>query len=99
MIRAGGVVVGALRLVWDDEPVWGPQPPDAAYVHGLVIDRRHAGQGLGRSLLDWSARQARQAGRRWVRLDCGEDNGVLRGYYQRQGFVSVGRRDFDAAWY
>lgn len=47
--------------------MWGPQPPDAAYVHGLVIDRNHAGLGLGRALLDWAGQQARQAGRSQLR--------------------------------
>ncbi len=45
--RDGSSVAGVLRLLWQDEEIWGPQPAVAAYVHGLVIDRRHAGTGLG----------------------------------------------------
>lgn len=99
VVRSGPSVVGALRLLWEDEPMWGPQPPDAAYVHGLVIDRDYAGLGLGRAMLDWAGQQARQAGRSQLRLDCGEDNAALRAYYERQGFQTVGRRDLDGPWY
>jgi len=97
--RDGSSVAGALRLLWQDEEMWGPQPAVAAYVHGLVIDRRHAGTGLGVALLDWAGQQARRAGRDWLRLDCGEDNPALRGYYEREGFTVVGRRDFEGRGY
>jgi len=99
VVRSGSLVVGALRLLWEDEQMWGPQPPEAAYVHGLVVDRGHAGLGLGRALLDWAGQQARHAGRRQLRLDCSEDNAALRTYYQQHGFETVGRRDFDGHWY
>ncbi len=93
-VRNSSAVIGALRLLWDDEQMWGPQPSDAAYVHGLVIDRRYAGTGLGRPMLAWAMQQAAEAARTWLRLDCGEDNAELRGYYEQQGFSVVGRRDF-----
>lgn len=99
LVRSGRSVVGALRLLWEDEQVWGRQPPDAAYVHGLVVDRGHAGLGLGRAMLEWAGEQARRAGRRQLRLDCSEGNAALTTYYQRQGFETVGRRDFDGRWY
>lgn len=44
-------------------------------------------------------RQAQQASRRQLRLDCSEDNAALTAYYQRQGFKPVGRSDFDGRWY
>ncbi|HEX8496931.1 MAG TPA: GNAT family N-acetyltransferase, partial [Actinomycetales bacterium] len=93
------VVVAALRLLWADEQVWGPMPPDAAYVHGLVVDRTHAGQGLGATLLRWGQEQALEAGRTVLRLDCVESNPVLRAYYRAAGFSQVGRRDFDGPWH
>jgi len=45
--RCGESVVGALRLLWQDEQMWGPQPPDAAYVHGLVVRPRSLGPRVG----------------------------------------------------
>lgn len=97
--RENDQIAGALRLLWQDEAIWGPQRPVAAYVHGLVIDRRYAGAGLGSALLGWAAHQARSRERPLLRLDCVEDNPGLRSVYERQGFHVVGRRDFDARWY
>ena len=91
--------VAALRLVWDDDAIWGVQPPIAGYVHGLVVDRALRGRGVGEALLRWGGAQVAARGRSLLRLDCGEENAVLRGYYGRQGFQIVGRRDFDGRWY
>ena len=95
-----GVACATLRLLWSD-PLWtgiGTQRP-AVYVHGLVIDRAYAGQGLGARLLDWATEQGRQAGAEVLRLDCVEINPALRSYYARIGFREVGRRDFDGPWH
>ena len=43
--------VAALRLLWQDEQVWGPPPPVAAYVHGLMVAARCCGTGIGAALL------------------------------------------------
>lgn len=99
VVREAGAPVAALRLLWQDELVWGPQPPVAAYVHGLVVSQRHHGEGVGTALLRWAAEQARGRSRSLLRLDCSEDNQALRRYYELQGFDTVGRRDFDGRWY
>lgn len=93
------VVVAGLRLLWSDDVMWGHQPPDAVYVHGLVIDRRLAGHGLGAVLLEWVQEQALAADRLHLRLDCVENNHALRNYYARAGFQEVGRRDLDGPWH
>ncbi len=94
VLRRAGVVVGGLRLLSCDEPVWGPQPDKALYVHGLVVDRLMAGHGIGAALLGWAALRARATGQAYLRLDCVESNSALRAYYARSGFTEVGRRDF-----
>jgi GNAT superfamily N-acetyltransferase len=96
--RAGDTVCGALRLLWSDPVVWQADDGFAVYVHGLVIDRGHAGTGLGAGLLGWAAEQGRRAGAAAVRLDCVEGNSGLRRYYARLGFRAVGRRDFRGGW-
>jgi ribosomal protein S18 acetylase RimI-like enzyme len=93
--RAGGVHV-ALRFLWSDLFFWGDQPDDAAYVHGLMIDRRHAGEGLGAAALRWAEARARAAGRTFLRLDHAADNPRLSRYYRQRGFIERGRREFDA---
>jgi len=96
---SSGLVVAAMRLMWSDPAIWRHDDAFAGYVHGLVIDRAHAGRGLGRRLLDWAAQETTMAGANRLRLDCAETNLALRHYYRRCGFREVGRRDFDADWF
>lgn len=84
-------VAGACRLLAEDPEVWGDRPGDALYVHGLVVDRAHAGHGLGAAMLDWAGQVAAADGRGELRLDCVESNDRLRRYYAGLGFAEVGR--------
>lgn len=94
--RRAGDVIAALRFLWADPAFWGDQPDDAAYVHGLMIDRRHAGEGLGAAALWWAEGRARVAGRTFLRLDHAADNPGLARYYRELGFRERGRRQFEA---
>lgn len=100
VLRREGRVVAAVRLLFSDESVWGPHSGGAVYVHGLVVDRAAAGQGLGAALLRWAEERCRRTGRELLRLDCVESNAALRDYYARAGFAEVGRREFtDRPWH
>ena len=92
-----GVIVGTLTLTWADPHVWGEQPDDAGYVHGLAIRRDAAGQGIGAAMLAWAGRAVAAAGRPYLRLDCMATNARLRAYYERAGFTQV-RDVADANW-
>ena len=96
--RPDGAIQGALRLLWADPEFWGERPDDDAYVHGLMIDRGVAGQGLGGRLLDWAEQRARTAGRPFLRLDCSATNERLRSYYRDRGFSEMGPRDPGPGW-
>lgn len=96
--RRDGRPCAGLRLLWSDERVWQRDNAFAAYVHSLVIDRGHAGDGLGARLLRWAAEQGRVAGVGRLRLDCVENNRRLRRYYADQGFREVGRRRLSPTW-
>jgi ribosomal protein S18 acetylase RimI-like enzyme len=93
--RRNGRVRVALRLLWSDPQFWGEQSDDAAYVHGLMIDRRHAGEGLGAAALRWAEDRATVAGRTFLRLDHAADNARLARYYRERGFTERGRRESD----
>lgn len=95
VIRHDQRVLAGLRLVWQDEHVWGPQPPVAAYVHHLVCRREPTLAGVGAQLLCWAGSRAVDHGRHLLRLDCQESNLGLRSYYRGQGFREVGRKAFD----
>jgi ribosomal protein S18 acetylase RimI-like enzyme len=86
---ASGQVVGSIALYEEDPNWWGDHPPDALYVHRLVVSLNARSQNIGVELLDWAQRQVAAAGRTWLRLDCGTDNLRMREYYERLGFGHV----------
>ncbi|WP_326621316.1 GNAT family N-acetyltransferase [Streptomyces decoyicus] len=92
--EAGGRTVGAFELWWRDEPAWGPQPPEAGYVHRLMVDRDRAPAGTGRTMLAHAERRIAGAGRVWSRLDCLSANPRLRTYYEDAGYTVVGEQPF-----
>ncbi len=100
VVRESLQVIAAVRLLEEeDEELWGPQPVPARYLHGLMIDRARAGQGLGLAVLAWADAQTRASGREVLRLDSVVSNVGLRGYYNRAGFTEVGLRSFNnPAW-
>ena len=85
-----GSAIGSLAVYWADPTFWGHQPPDAGYVHRLVVTREAGGRGHGARLLDWAADRVRARGRHWLRLDCAAGNTTLRAFYERLGFRHVG---------
>ncbi|MEU8526769.1 GNAT family N-acetyltransferase [Streptomyces sp. NPDC048629] len=86
----GGPLVGSYELWWDDEPAWGPQPPVAGYVHGLMIDRDTAPAGTGATLLADAEARITAGGRGLARLDCLARVERLRSYYEKAGYRVVG---------
>lgn len=86
-------LVGAFSLQWDDAEMWGEQPPDAGYVHGLCVARAFAGRGVGEALLDWAGQRVRACGRSLLRLDCMAANPRLRAWYEAQGFIYQGEAE------
>ena len=88
-------VAATVRLLWSDPDFWGDDDTPAVYVHGLMVDRRAAGRGLGTALLDWAAARGRESGVELFRLDCRTTNPALRTYYEGYGVRAVGQVDFD----
>lgn len=84
-------VVAGLRLLWADPEFWGLDDGSAVYVHGLMVDLKHAGRGLGRDLLSWAAHAGRARGRTRLRLDSAATNPALSLYYETAGFTAVGQ--------
>lgn len=87
-------LTATVRLLWSDREFWGDDLTPAVYVHGLMVDRRAAGRGLGAALLDWAAERGREAGVQVFRLDCRTTSSVLHDYYGSYGFRAVGQVDF-----
>jgi GNAT superfamily N-acetyltransferase len=88
-----GEPVGTVTVLADDPVYWGERPPDAHYVHKLVVRRNRAGCGIGAAIVEWAHNRAAAAGRAFLRLDCLRDDPGIRAYYERLGFEHRG--DFD----
>jgi GNAT superfamily N-acetyltransferase len=80
-----GEAVATVTMLQDD-PYWGDRPPDAFYVHKLVVRRDRAGRGIGAAIVEWANAEAAEAGREFLRLDCLGDNPAIRTYYEDLGF-------------
>ena len=83
-------MTAAVRIAWSDG-LWTERGGEAAYLHDLMVSSAASGQGLGRFLIEHVDDQAKARGLSVVRLDCMESNAELVGYYERNGFVVVGR--------
>ena len=66
---------------------WG-----VSYLHRIAVHPDHAGQGLGRSLLDGSAAWGRAHGARSMVLNVRDVNKNAQQLYQRCGFSHTGTR-------
>ncbi|MCX5205269.1 GNAT family N-acetyltransferase [Streptomyces sp. NBC_00237] len=91
--ESDGRVVGAWELWWEDEDAWGPQPPNAGYVHRLMVDHDRVAPGAGGQLLRAAERRVAEKGRAWVRLDCLAGNERLTSYYLDSGYRIVGSKE------
>ena len=79
-----GVLVGGCVLTRREQDCWEGRAGDAIYLYKLVTARSAAGRGLGRRLLGFAAKWARDAGASFLRLDCWEGNVTLRAYYREE---------------
>lgn len=99
LLRHNDTLIGTVTVLWEDPIVWGRRDDEAGYVHGLVIDRRFAGLGVGHELLAWAEGAIAASRRERARLDCVRTNGPLRSYYEEAGYRHVGYREFpDIDW-
>lgn len=86
-----GRPAGTITLQRKDPVFWPAASDDALYVHRVAVRRSHA--GLGRLLISWAERWALAGGKRYLRLDCWDENSVLRRYYEELGFRHLGHID------
>lgn len=93
VIEHDGALIASVRLARTDPVLW-PDGREAGYIHGLMVSRSHAGQGLGSWLLGWAENVARQSQLTLARLDCVASNTVLGDFYRRHGYREAGIVDF-----
>ncbi|WP_456284332.1 GNAT family N-acetyltransferase [Microbacterium sp. JZ101] len=88
--------IEATVRVLDDDPLFWPdaEGDDAGYIHGLMVARSRAGEGLGGRVLAFAEGMIRSRGWAAARLDCVASNADLRSYYEGRGYVFQGIREF-----
>lgn len=88
----GKELIATFGLHWEDERIWGQQPPDSGYLHRLAVREDKHGQKIGSIIIDWAAAEVAKNNRHYLRLDCDERNSKLCGYYEKLGFQKVGHK-------
>lgn len=88
-----GQALGTFALLDRDPLFWPEDPPGAAlYLHKLGVHPDAQGQGLAQVLLAEAARETREAGCSFLRLDTAAARPKLRALYEAVGFGAVDER-------
>jgi ribosomal protein S18 acetylase RimI-like enzyme len=69
-------------------------PPDTLELWQIYVLKQWQGSGLGPALFEWAAARARDRGARHLQLTVYVDNHRAKAFYERRGFIEVGRYDF-----
>jgi diamine N-acetyltransferase len=72
----------------------GETPPRTQELRQIYVLRPWQGQGVAQQLYDWAEEEARRLGGEHLQLTVYVDNHRARRFYDRRGFVDVGRYDF-----
>ena len=86
----GGETACAFILQWADTGYWPNAPKyEAAYLHKFCVRRAFAGMGMTKLVVDAIKEECRRRGVRYIRLDTGLDEKVVRKIYLKAGFKIV----------
>lgn len=85
-------LIGYVKLGPPELPV--ETPPDTVELCQLYVLRGWHGAGVASTLMDWAMDTARNMGAHHLQLSVYVDNHRARRFYERYGFVPVGRYDF-----
>ncbi len=93
MVDADGTPVATISCRPDANPeLWTQteQLVPAVYISRLIVSRGHAGEDIGRELLDWAGYwAATQYHAQLIRIDVWTTNAALQNYYEKRGFWRV----------
>lgn len=91
----GGETACAFILQWADTDYWPNAPKyEAAYLHKFCVRRAFAGMGMTKLVVDAIKEECRRRGIRYIRLDTGLDEKVVRKIYLKAGFKIVDIIDY-----
>lgn len=95
-----GRAVGAFILNQDAQGnytagEWAKELQDGEYmvIHTLAVSPDCARQGIGRAMIEYAVKQAKDRGYKAIRLDVVPDNLPARKLYEKAGFTFAGEKD------
>ena len=91
-----GQQVCAFILQWSDSEYWKNSPKyEAAYLHKFCVRREFAHRGMTKSVVEAVKKICRDRNIKYIRLDTGLDEKVVRKIYLDAGFKIVNIIDYD----
>ena len=102
---AGDKIVGA--FVFNDDPqgayenaTWGANLKRGEYgvCHAVAIETTLQGKGLGKQIVDFCIRRAKELGYKAIRLDVVPTNLPARKLYEKCGFTYIGDADLERGY-
>lgn len=82
-------VVSAIVLLDEDSAWEDTKSCKAYYIHNFVTDLNE--KGVGKKMLKYVEVLAKQKNKEKLRLDCASSNEFLNNYYEKEGFILVGK--------
>ena len=90
-----GEIACAFILQWADSNYWPNAPKyEAAYLHKFCVRRKFAGMGMTKLVTEAIRAECRKRGIRYIRLDTGLDEKVVRKIYLAAGYKIVDIIDY-----
>ena len=90
-----GEIAYAFILQWADGNYWPNAPEyEAAYLHKFCVRRKFAGMGMTKLATEAIHAECRNRGIRYIRLDTGLDEKVVRKIYLSAGYKIVDILDY-----
>jgi hypothetical protein len=91
-VMDGDAMAGTFAIAHEDRAVWGDRERGAhVYLHRIARSPACESRGLLRCVVEWACAHCRELKREGIRMDTAAASGQLVAYYERAGFVVVGR--------
>ena len=94
--KLDGKSVCSFILQWSDSEYWKNSPEyEAVYLHKFCVRREFAHREMTKSVIEAIKKFCKSRGIKYIRLDTGLDEKVVRKIYLRAGFKIVNIIDYD----
>ena len=94
--KVNGKTACAFILQTSDDEYWGKRPTsESVYLHKLCIRREFAHKEMTKSVVEAIRKECQSKGIRYIRLDTGLNEKVVRKIYLKAGFKIVDIIDYD----